>query len=165
MSPGRSPGRLFEVCAQSSRIGVESWVSWPCGPDSPPRPEYHRRRVLRHEAGGVGYWFCPRGRRLALQALPHRPGGLVPIHARGFSPSSLRAVPREGWEGVDTRTQRDRAVRRRGELARDHGSRRVSAAIDAQRRLNARPPRGTRTKADAAGPSSSRYAYLTRTYD
>jgi len=25
--------------------------------DSRPKPECHRRRVLRHEAGGVGYWF------------------------------------------------------------------------------------------------------------
>ena len=64
-----------------------------------------------------------------------------------------------------TRTQQDWAARRRGELARDHRPRRVSAAIDTQRRLNAQPSRGTRTKADSVGPSDPRYAYLTRTYD
>jgi hypothetical protein len=79
----------------------------------------------------------------------------------------LSGVPTEGWEGVETmtRTQRDWAARRRGELAGDHGSRRVSSAMDAQRRLKARPARGTRTKADPVGPSDPRYAYLTRTYN
>jgi hypothetical protein len=52
-----------------------------------------------------------------------------------------------------TRTEQIRAVRRRGALDRDRGSRRVSFAIDAQRRLNTRPARDTRTKADAVGPS------------
>ena len=61
-----------------------------------------------------------------------------------------------------TRTERDWAARRRGELARDHGSERVSAAIDAQRRLNAR---GTRSKPDRVAPSDPRYSYMTRTYN
>ena len=30
---------------------------WPCGQDSHPKSECHLRRDLRHEAGGVGYWF------------------------------------------------------------------------------------------------------------
>lgn len=63
------------------------------------------------------------------------------------------------------RTEHDQAARRRGELARDRRSRRVFAAIDAQRRLNARPARATRTKAYPFGPSDPRYGYLTRTYD
>ena len=64
-----------------------------------------------------------------------------------------------------TRIEQGRAARRRGELARDRGSRRVSSVIDAQRRLNTRPARGAPTKADPVGPSDPRYAYLTRTYD
>ena len=62
-------------------------------------------------------------------------------------------------------TEHDRAARRRGELARDRRSRRVFSAIDAQRRLNARPARAARTKAYPFGPSDPRYGYLTRTYD
>jgi len=42
---------------------------------------------------------------------------------------------------------------------------RVSSAIDAQRRLNARRADGTGTKADPFGPSDPRYAYLTRSHD
>jgi hypothetical protein len=64
-----------------------------------------------------------------------------------------------------TRTEHNRAARRRGELTRDRGSRRLSPAIDAQRRLNARRADGTRTNADPVGPSDRRYAYLARSYD
>ena len=64
-----------------------------------------------------------------------------------------------------TRTEHDRAARRRGELARDRGSRQVSSAINVQRRLNARPARNARTLADPAGPHDPRYAYLARTSD
>jgi hypothetical protein len=64
-----------------------------------------------------------------------------------------------------TRTTRDLPERRRGELNRDRGSRRVSSAIDAQRRLNARRADGTRTNAGLFGPRDSRYAYLTRADD
>jgi hypothetical protein len=64
-----------------------------------------------------------------------------------------------------TPTERNRAARRRGELTRGRGSRRLSSAIDAQRRLNTRRADGTRTKADPVGPNNHRYAYLTRSYD
>ena len=64
-----------------------------------------------------------------------------------------------------TRTEHNRAARRRGELTRDRGSRRLSPAIDAQRRLNTRRVDGTRTNADPHGPSDRRYAYLGRSYD
>ena len=64
-----------------------------------------------------------------------------------------------------TLTEHDRAARRRGELARDHRSRRVPLAIDAQRRLTVQSARANRTKPEPAGPSDSRYAYLTRIYD
>ena len=64
-----------------------------------------------------------------------------------------------------THGREDGAARRRGELDRDRGSRRVSSAIEAQRRLNARQGDGARTKADVIGPSDPRDAYLTRSHD
>ena len=62
------------------------------------------------------------------------------------------------------RRRQDLAARMRGESNRDRGSRRVSAAIDAQRRLNLRRVDGTRAKAAPVGPSDPRYAYLTRSH-
>ena len=64
-----------------------------------------------------------------------------------------------------TRTEHNRSARRRGELTRDRGSRRLSSAIDAQRRLNSRPADGPPTKADPVGPNDRRSGYLTRSYD
>jgi hypothetical protein len=64
-----------------------------------------------------------------------------------------------------TRTEQNRAARRRGELTRDRGSRRLSPEIDAQRRLNARRAVGTGTHADPFGPSDPRYAYLTQSLE
>jgi hypothetical protein len=64
-----------------------------------------------------------------------------------------------------TRTEHNRAARRRGELTRDRGSRRFSPAMDAQRRLDARRADGTPTNADSFVPNDRRYAYLTRSYD
>jgi len=62
-----------------------------------------------------------------------------------------------------TRSTRDPPARRRGELNRDR--KRVSLAVDAQRRLNARRADDTRTKADRFGPRDPRFAYLTRVHD
>jgi hypothetical protein len=64
-----------------------------------------------------------------------------------------------------TLTGQDLAALRRGELNRDRGLRRLSEAIDAQRRLNARRADATRAKAHPVGPSDPRHAYLTRSYD
>lgn len=64
-----------------------------------------------------------------------------------------------------TRTEHNRAARRRGELTRDRGSRRLSPAIDAQRRLNALRADGIPTNPEAFDPNDRRYAYLTRSYD
>lgn len=52
-----------------------------------------------------------------------------------------------------TRTEQELAARRRGELNRDGGSRRLLQAVDAQRRLDARRADGARTKAVPHGPS------------
>jgi hypothetical protein len=57
-----------------------------------------------------------------------------------------------------TRTEPNRAVRRRGKLTRGRGSLRLSPAIDARRRLRARRAAGTR-------PGDPRYAYLKQSYD
>jgi hypothetical protein len=50
-------------------------------------------------------------------------------------------------------------------LTRDRGSRRLSPAIDAQRRLNLGRADGTPTNAGPFGPNDRRYAYLTRSYN
>jgi hypothetical protein len=64
-----------------------------------------------------------------------------------------------------TQTEHNSAARRRGELTRDRGSRRLSAAIDARRRLNSRPADGTRANADLHRPTDPRHAYPARSYD
>lgn len=64
-----------------------------------------------------------------------------------------------------TRTEQNLAARKRGELSRDRGSRRISPTIDAQRRLNALQADGTRTNADPFGPNDRRYAYPARSSD
>jgi hypothetical protein len=64
-----------------------------------------------------------------------------------------------------TRTEDDRVARRRDELARDRGSRRVSSVIDVRPRLTARAVRDARNGAGPVGSSDPRYAYLARTYD
>lgn len=64
-----------------------------------------------------------------------------------------------------THRKHDEPARRRGELARDLGSRRVSSAIDARRRLNPPPVQSAWTKTDPLAPSNHHYAYLARTYD
>jgi hypothetical protein len=64
-----------------------------------------------------------------------------------------------------TRTEHNRPARRRGELTRDRGSRRLSPAIYAQRRLNAGRADGTPTEAQARSANDRRDAYLTRPYD
>ena len=63
-----------------------------------------------------------------------------------------------------TRTAHNSAARRRGEVTGDRGSRRLSPAIDAQRRLNARRADGTPTPADPFGPNDRRYAYRRYAY-
>ncbi len=63
-----------------------------------------------------------------------------------------------------THAEHNRPARRRGELARDRGSR-LSRAIDAQRRLNGRRSDGTRIKADPFGPTDARYTYRMRVHD
>ena len=61
-----------------------------------------------------------------------------------------------------TRTENTRAARLRGDLARDRRSRRVSSAIDAQRRLNARWAAAPGPRQTQSGPSDPRDAHLTR---
>jgi hypothetical protein len=59
-----------------------------------------------------------------------------------------------------TRAESTSAARRRRELNRDGGSRRISQAIDAQRRLSARRADSTRTKANPFDPSDPGHEYV-----
>jgi hypothetical protein len=96
--------------------------------------------------------------------------GFDPIERVGFSPSSLRACPqRDGKVNMRkvnmrkvnmTPTEDNRPARRHDELARGRRSRRVSAAIDAQRRLTAAPVRVIHAKTDPVSPRDPPYSYL-----
>jgi hypothetical protein len=76
----------------------------------------------------------------------------------------MRADPTEGREGLKTmtRTEHNSAARRRGELIGDRGSRRLSPAIDAQQRLNARHADATPTDTAPFSTGDRRFPYLTR---
>jgi hypothetical protein len=84
-----------------------------------------------------------------------------------LTPLSFRAAPIEGREGAETMKGKSRnlAARTRDQLTRDRGSRQLSHAIDARRRLSARRVDGPGIKADPFSPSDPRYAYLIRAYD
>ena len=60
---------------------------------------------------------------------------------------------------------RELSVRKGGEVSRDRTMHRVSSAIDAQRRLNARHADGTPTRADPVRPDATRYANRPRSHD
>jgi hypothetical protein len=64
-----------------------------------------------------------------------------------------------------TRDNQDWAARRRREFDRSYGERRLLAAIDARRRMNAPQAYGGPARADRTGPSDPRYAYLTQSHD
>jgi hypothetical protein len=105
-------------------------------------------------------------------ALPRANATIPPVSsppedARGFLPSFFRAAPIEGWKGqiTMTPTEKNLAPRRGDEQDRERGSRRVSHAVDAQRRLNTRRVQNTRTKAHPFGPRDPRHAYLTDSHD
>ncbi len=166
----RARGRLLgSASIQALAIGVESVDSWPCGQDSRPEarmpptarsaPRGVRRGSLVLTAGSVSYFYrrYPTGPVVASYL----------IERAGVLALSFRAGRTGGREGLKTMTHRrqDLAARRRGELTGDHGSRRLSPAIDAQRRLNSRRADGAQTKGDPFGPSDPRYAYLTRSHD
>jgi hypothetical protein len=118
-----------------------------------------RQGLLVLTAGPVscGYRRYPTGRVARPDAI-ERAGVLALFLARGPNRGMGR---REDM----TRTALGQAARRRGELARDLASRRVSSAIDAQRRLNPAPVQSAWTKTDPLGPSNPRNAYLARRYD
>src|SRR5689334_19702446 len=116
-------------------------------------------RATRREAGVTGV-DCGAS-AVVLRALPHRPGGLVRmcLNARGPRVVSF-ARARDGREGLMSmkRTEHNSAARRRGELTRDRGSRQVSVAIDARRRLHSGRAAGLRPTAGAHGPRYRRVA-------
>jgi hypothetical protein len=144
----------FEVGVRSGPDGSTVAGELALRPEFPPKPDGHRRciSVMRREAWATVF-DCGAG------VLPHR----TYPPARWCRPRSdqtrevlalfLARSPTEGWEGERmTPTGHDRAVRRRGELARDRPLRPVSAAIDADRRWTAAPVRVVHTKADPLGP-------------
>jgi hypothetical protein len=63
-----------------------------------------------------------------------------------------------------TNVERGHAARGRGELNRTSVGRRLSLAIDARRRLNARRPSSTGNRASHVGPRDRRYEYLTHSH-
>jgi hypothetical protein len=103
--------------------------------------------ILGCWTGAYFYGRYPTGSVAASQSDP----------ACGFLRSFLRAYATERRDGPKTMTLRraDLAARRRGELNNDRGSRRVSWAIDAKRRLNALRADRTAPTADRAGPRVS----------
>jgi hypothetical protein len=123
-------------------------VSWPCGRHPQPKPDSHRRRHAPRGEERRRYRLRLRGRpaipngvanRLAAArpTMPDRPPGI---------PSPCRANPtRDGRLRPMTRTKRADAARERGELSHHGVGRRLWAAIDARRRLNAdrQRPAGT----------------------
>jgi hypothetical protein len=151
------------VRAQTPAIGVQSNTSWPCGQNSQPKPEYHRRRdpaprgerprLLVLTAAPVPYFYGRHSTGLVAAPRSDRPLG-------GSRPLPSRADPTEGRKGVKTMTsrRRDWAARTRGQLNRERGSRRLLPAIDAQRSLNAPRAEGSRTKAHPVDLSDPRYA-------
>src|SRR5438128_5341552 len=122
--------------------------------------------ATRREAWVTGF-DCGAG-ALLLRASPRRPV-TAPLSDRplgGSRPLPCRADPQRTERRKTMRSRRqDWAAGMRGELNRDRGSRRLSFAITAQRRLTDGRPDGAWTKAGPLGLSDPRYAYLTRSPD
>jgi hypothetical protein len=130
-------------------MGVQSFVSWPCGPDFTPSPNA-TNGVFRATRREVWLLVLTAGPARCSTALPPSPvvvsspsGGTREV----FAPLPRAPSEQRGLEGVKTMTRMedDRVARRRDELARDRGSRQVSSVIDVQRRLTARAGRDART--------------------
>jgi hypothetical protein len=165
IAAGRSTRGLFEIRVRKHRMGstVVSELALRPGfsPQArmPPTAHYASRGVRRGllvltaEPAACSTGVTPPA-RWPRPNLAKRAGVIALFLARGPS----RGLGRH--EDV-TRTEHERAARRRGELVRDHASRNVSSAIDAQGRLSARSARGTGTKTVPVGPSDPRSAYLT----
>lgn len=122
---------------------------------------------------------APRGERRGLLILTVGPVmyfyGVIPparwsrfyqLTAPGVPPLSSRARHFEGREGPEamTRTEDNQAARRRGEWARERGSRAFDRAVHARRRFDAPQADRSNTKAARHGPSAT-YAYLTQSHD
>lgn len=144
--------------------------SWFCGQNSQPKPDCHQRRIVRHEARGKRRLGFDRGAgALLARASPNRLT-VASSYATDRSPGLALFLPRgsdRGMGGLRTMISRtrDRVARRRGELNRDRVRRRLSLAIDARRRLDARRPSRAWVNANGVGGSDPRYAYLTRSRD
>jgi hypothetical protein len=64
-----------------------------------------------------------------------------------------------------TRNDEGWSTRRQSAFDRMHGPRRLSAAIDARRRIDARQAVGSPVRVDRIGPIDARFGYLTLSHD
>jgi hypothetical protein len=128
----------------------------PDATDGATAPRGARRGLLVLTAGPVRYFY---GRYPADSWT--RPNL---IHRARVLALFLPRDPIEGRESLKTmpRTEHNWAARRRGELTRDRGSRPLSHAIEARRRLNAMRADRTQTKQDPHASSELPHTYLTK---
>jgi hypothetical protein len=110
-SPAAQPKR-----GEARWFGVVSGVRWPCGRDAQPRPDCHQRRIVRHAAGGLGYWFRLRGRcRTSASVMP------------GYAEPRSKAAHRPAREAAQRMTatfeRAAEALERSAVLADDHAQR------------------------------------------
>src|SRR5450755_925218 len=145
-------------------MGVQSTLAGPAARILSPSLDATNGAILRHEARGAGLLVLTAGPvQPFYRRYPTAPvaASRSDLTARGFWPSSFGRGPDRGTGRLETMTRstRDLPVRRRGELSRDRTIHRVSSAIDALRRLNAREADGTPTRAAPVGPSDPRYAH------
>ena len=167
--PRTSPSRVLRSAHTNARDGstFERELALRPGFSARARLPPTARPVTRREAGVTGFDCGGRCRAPTGVTPPARWPRANLIDRAGVLALFLTRGPDRGREGLKimTRTEHNRAARRRGEPTRDRGSRRVSSAIDARRRLDARRADGRRTTADPVVPSDPRYAYPTRSYD
>ena len=166
--PSRKPqgdraGRQGRASHASPARGVRvvsSAASWPLRPESLNRgPDATDGGACGtgREAATAGFDFVRR------HSYGHRAIGSAP----GSSPLPSARLSTRGTQGwrIMTSRQRKRPVRRPREPSRGGIDRRLSSAINARRRLDARRPDSPRTSGPALGRSGPRPAYLTRSHD
>jgi len=138
-------------------FGVVSAVRWPCGRDAQPRPDCHQRRIVRHTAGGLGYWFGLRGRcRIGTGVMP---GYAKDVKLR--SDAAHRRAREAAQRMTATFEHAAHAIERSAVLADDHAERHEQAGRhEAARKERAAAERAReaarRARARVEGADSSR---------
>jgi hypothetical protein len=110
------------------------------------------KRLAQLSSGcGAGNYFRRRSYRLGGRVrISELSGSLSPLLSARTQPSN-QGMRRS--RSTMTRTEHNLPARKRGELSRDRGSRRLSQTVAAQRRLNARQTDSTRTSARSERPA------------